>query len=124
MTDERTPQEIEEAKARMAKVRQVAIENRMLERQAKQDRLQVLEQREKDREAEAKWVGGSSNLGGLSATDCPHDCEKERCVITGRNLCGHPFKSGLQYIDKMNPEVNERYKQAQKMLAHKRVDAL
>lgn len=58
----------------------------------------------------------SHDLTGISASDCPYDCTAERCVISGLNICGHPFKSGLQGALAAQPDVAARYSKARKML--------
>jgi hypothetical protein len=54
---------------------------------------------------------------GLSSEECAVDCCLENCVISGKPYCAHPRKSGLQAIDKGNPEAMRRYNRARKSLA-------
>ena len=59
---------------------------------------------------------------GLTAEDCCADCCLEKCVITGKPLCGHPRKGGLQPPDMLIPETLSRYQRATKALAHAAID--
>ncbi len=59
---------------------------------------------------------------GLTRLDCCTACTLERCVITKTNVCGHPMKSGLQASFYTKPEIVSRYKHAQSVLAHQRID--
>jgi hypothetical protein len=61
-------------------------------------------------------------LGGLTASECPYDCNAERCVISGINFCGHPRKGGLQPAIQRDPDAMIRVNKARKMLAHQAVD--
>jgi hypothetical protein len=61
-------------------------------------------------------------LAGLSASDCPFDCNAEKCLISGMAICGHPGKGGLQSAMQNDPEAMARYNQARKILAHQKVD--
>jgi hypothetical protein len=42
------------------------------------------------------------------ADDCPVNCNVERRVITGGNICGHPWKGGIQASHKADPEIVKR----------------
>lgn len=55
-------------------------------------------------------------FAGLTRTECPIECSAERCLITGRALCGHPHKGGLQGTDVTNAKVMDRYKEARKLV--------
>ena len=61
-------------------------------------------------------------LAGLSASDCPFDCNAEKCLISCMAICGHPGKGGLQSAMQNDPEAMARYNQARKILAHQKVD--
>lgn len=55
---------------------------------------------------------------GLSPTECPFDCSRERCVISGANFCGHPNKGGgSQPRLQADPAAVKRYNRARKTLA-------
>lgn len=57
-------------------------------------------------------------FGGLNATECSYDCTAAKCVISGRNLCGHPNKGGgSQAAIQNNPEAMARYNAARRQLA-------
>jgi hypothetical protein len=64
----------------------------------------------------------NDEFGGLTAADCPYDCNANRCVISGMNVCGHPRKGGLQPAIQRDPEAMTRFNQARKVLAHQAVD--
>ncbi len=55
------------------------------------------------------------NLAGLTVKDCPKECGPDKCVISGKPICGHPRK-GSQ-IDMSDPAAIERLQKAQKKLA-------
>ena len=59
---------------------------------------------------------------GLTADACCADCCMEKCVITGKALCGHPRKGGLQPPDMLVPETMARYQRAVKALAHAAIE--
>ena len=62
-------------------------------------------------------VDPNDELGGISATECPFDCNNERCVISCLNVCSHPNKGGMQAIVMNDPEALKRYQRARKILA-------
>jgi hypothetical protein len=53
---------------------------------------------------------------GISLQECPIGCTLNRCVITGRNHCGHPRKGGLQGADNHDQEAVERFHRARKAI--------
>lgn len=61
-------------------------------------------------------------LGGLSGTECPYDCTREGCVISGIPFCGHPNKGGLPNAAQNDSDALRRYNQARKLLAHQALD--
>lgn len=63
-----------------------------------------------------------SEFAGITNEDCPVECTVKRCVITGKDYCGHPRKSGIQAVDKANPTVVDRYNRARKQLLHAELD--
>lgn len=67
-------------------------------------------------------VKADDKFGGLTATECPYDCNANSCVISGLNVCGHPRKGGLQPAVQRDPDAMERYNAARKILAHQAVD--
>ena len=62
-------------------------------------------------------VDPNDELGGLTATECPFDCNAEKCVISGRGVCSHPNKGGLQAVVMSDQEALKRYNRARKILA-------
>lgn len=61
-------------------------------------------------------------FAGLSASECPLECNAQGCVITGRPRCGHPRKGGLQGTEMHDFAVVERFAEASKRLAHAEID--
>jgi len=59
---------------------------------------------------------------GLTPADCCFKCSMDKCVITHRNICAHPFKGGLQPAMMSDPEVLARYERAKRYLAHRTLD--
>jgi hypothetical protein len=60
----------------------------------------------------------SEEIGGLNATECSYDCTAAKCVISGRNLCGHPNKGGgSQAAIQNDPAAMARYNAARRQLA-------
>lgn len=122
---ERTPEQIEAAKARMAAVR------------AKKGSKPKVSARKEIMDSGAvdvpkKWTEHKRSalipdeFAGLSAKDCCESCyasKGERCAITHRALCGHPLKGGLQQPDQMRPDTVERFARAKKILAHAKIEA-
>ena len=61
-------------------------------------------------------------LLGITSEDCCIDCNMDRCVISGKPYCAHPRKCGLAPVDKVNPEIMNRYNRARKVLIHADID--
>lgn len=61
-------------------------------------------------------------LGGLTATECPFDCTRDGCVISGIPFCGHPNKGGMPTAMQNDQDAVRRYNQARKALAHQALD--
>jgi hypothetical protein len=55
-------------------------------------------------------------FAGLTATDCPHACGADGCVITARPICGHPMKGGVQAPLMRFADVVARHERACKAL--------
>ncbi|HEY2229776.1 MAG TPA: hypothetical protein VGI22_18965 [Xanthobacteraceae bacterium] len=53
---------------------------------------------------------------GISARQCPTACTPERCVITGEDICSHPFKGGLQPHYMSDPGILDRRRLARKVI--------
>ena len=131
---ERTPEQIEAAKARMVAVRA---------KKGKAKRVYGLHETPsgmvgvvspkmaKDIERAAAKIEHKRSTAipnefeGMTAKDCCDSCyaaKGERCAITHRAICGHPMKGGLQQHDQMRSDTVERYNRAKKMLAHAKID--
>ncbi len=57
-----------------------------------------------------------SEFEGLSVKTCCADCNVDRCVITGINVCGHPLKGGIQAAQKNDHKVVSRFTRAKEFL--------
>lgn len=64
----------------------------------------------------------ADDLAGLTVTNCPTACNVDRCVISGRNVCAHPRKGGLQGSDMHNGAALERLNRAKKVLGKRLID--
>lgn len=139
---ERTPEQIEAAKARMAAVRAkrgskpksflkeghrnadpVQLSKKDLEDSGA---LDVPKKWAKPKEEHRRSASIPNEFEGISAKDCCDSCyasKGERCAITHRGLCGHPMKGGLQQPDQMRPDTVARYQRAKKILAHAKIEA-
>ena len=113
---ERTPEQIVEAKARMAAVRAKRGSKPKLIDEAKQ----IVGKQFAAEHKRSKSI--PDELEGITVNDCPDACRLDRCVISGANVCTHPLKSGIQSAFQMKPDVVERYARAKKILAHKKID--
>lgn len=63
----------------------------------------------------------SSEFEGITPSDCPMACRADRCVISGRGICAHPHKGGLQ-ANMQNPEAMRRYNGAKRALGKRKLD--
>jgi hypothetical protein len=61
-------------------------------------------------------------LDGISPTDCPYDCNAERCCIVNAPVCSHPNKGGLQAKFLSDPAILRRFNEARQALAQTRLD--
>jgi hypothetical protein len=64
----------------------------------------------------------SDTFEGLSANDCPFVCTAEKCCISTKGYCGHPFKGGLRYGDMNNREAIVNMQKAKRLLEHQKVE--
>lgn len=58
---------------------------------------------------------------GMTNTLCAGGCSEAGCIITG-DVCGHPYKSGLQPKHYMLKAVMDRYERAKDFLKHQAID--
>jgi len=63
-----------------------------------------------------------SEFSGLTPLDCCDGCSAERCIISGINVCSHPFKGALQARQMMQPEVLKRYRSAKRALGEAKLN--
>jgi hypothetical protein len=68
----------------------------------------------------AKPVNAPAEFAGLTEIECCASCNADRCIISGINVCGHPFKGGQ--IAPNDSAALARSIRAKKVLAHRRID--
>lgn len=70
-----------------------------------------------------KTVLAEGWLDGISAGSCPIACNEEKCLITGENVCGHPYKGGLQARYLQMKDVLGRFGNARSVIAHQEAES-
>ncbi len=60
----------------------------------------------------------ADEFAGMTATDCCAACNENRCVITGINACGHPYKASHPTL---GPQVQAKITRAKKRLRHQKI---
>lgn len=111
---ERTPEQIEAAKARMAAVR------------AKRGSKPKVVAARPAAPEHKRAASVPNEFEGMTAKDCCDSCYASNgacCAITHRPVCGHPLKGGLQQPDQMRADTVARYQRAKKILAHAKIEA-
>lgn len=63
----------------------------------------------------------SADFEGITPADCPAACTADRCVISGRGICSHPFKGGLQAM-LQNPDSLRRLSAAKRALGKRKLE--
>lgn len=58
---------------------------------------------------------------GLTPSDCPMACSPDRCVISGRGICAHPYKGGLQ-AGMQSPDAMRRLNEAKRVIGKRKLD--
>lgn len=58
---------------------------------------------------------------GISPSDCPDACTAECCVISGRGICSHPYKGGLQ-ANMQTPEALRRLSEAKRTIGKRKLE--
>jgi hypothetical protein len=67
-------------------------------------------------------------FAGMTALECLDGCKanlaagKPCCLLSEKNVCIHPMKSGITPELMGNPRVLARYMRAKKALAHQKID--
>ena len=64
-----------------------------------------------------------SDLSGISEGNCCNACNKDGCVISGKNYCAHPRKGGLHAPQMQDNEAMKRYRSAIAILERVAVEA-
>ena len=59
---------------------------------------------------------------GITKGDCCFDCDEKRCLITHSSHCGHPCKGGLQAAEQRDPATVKRYNTCRRIIAHQEVN--
>jgi len=108
----REPLTLEELATRLEKVE---VENRKLKKaRAKAPR--------RARPAAAPEPKDRAEFEGLYADMCCEECTQARCVITEKNYCGHPKKTGLQSVSLNDPVAVARFNRAKSFLKQQEGD--
>jgi hypothetical protein len=63
-----------------------------------------------------------AEFSGLTATTCCDGCNPDGCVISGVNVCAHPFKGGLQSAQLGEHETVKRFDRAKRVLAGQKIN--
>jgi hypothetical protein len=58
---------------------------------------------------------------GITPSDCPVACNADRCIISGRGICAHPYKGGLQAM-MQTPEAIRRLNEAKRVIGKRKLD--
>jgi hypothetical protein len=53
----------------------------------------------------------------ITKTECYLECHEGHCVITAKNICGHPLKGALQPTEMKDSAVKERRRLARLAIA-------
>ena len=63
------------------------------------------------------------NCEGITKDKCASGCSERGCIITetGSGICAHPCKGGLQYVDKLRPEILAVYSRACEIVGKKNI---
>lgn len=64
-------------------------------------------------------TAAAAEFDGLTATNCCADCSPQRCVLTGRPICGHPYKGTLAFADN---GIHARIGRARKAIQKQKID--
>jgi hypothetical protein len=58
---------------------------------------------------------------GISPANCPTACNATACVISGRGICAHPYKGGLQ-ASLQTPDAVRRLNEAKRVIGKRKLD--
>jgi hypothetical protein len=58
---------------------------------------------------------------GISPANCPTACSATACVISGRGICAHPYKGGLQ-ASLQTPDAVRRLNEAKRVIGKRKLD--
>lgn len=64
----------------------------------------------------AKPAIAPSEFAGLTQADCCDACNVRGCVLSGNDICMHPYKGGLHAPQLRNPEIVKRFNRAKAYL--------
>src|SRR5437879_2240730 len=70
----------------------------------------------------ASTTKAPAEFAGLTATTCCDACNPDGCVISGINVCAHPFKGGLQSAQLGQHETVKRFDRAKRVLAGQKIN--
>lgn len=60
-------------------------------------------------------------FAGISPANCPTACSATACVISGRSICAHPYKGGLQ-ASLQTPDAVRRLNEAKRVIGKRKLD--
>jgi hypothetical protein len=78
--------------------------------------------RKSPRRASFQKPSAKAEFAGLTATTCCNACNPDGCVISGINVCAHPFKGGLQSAQLGQHETVKRFDRAKRVLAGQKIN--
>lgn len=64
----------------------------------------------------------ASPFEGISANNCCDRCNEKGCVISGREYCAHPFKTGLQAAQMNDTAALKRLNKAKDKLKNQQIE--
>jgi hypothetical protein len=62
-----------------------------------------------------------ATFAGISPANCPAACNATACVISGRGICAHPYKGGLQ-ASLQTPDAVRRLNEAKRVIGKRKLD--
>lgn len=106
---ERTPEQLEKMRAGLAKARAIAAANRA--KRAAEPAAVAHTRRPTDPVAPP-----APEFEGITAATCCDACRIGHCVVSGDDICTHPYKGGLHAKHMIRPDIVQRFNRAKKTL--------
>lgn len=112
---ERTPEQLEKMRAGLAKARATAAANRA-KRTANPEygvgpAMAAVREQQKENKDKA-----APEFEGITAATCCDACRIGHCVVSGDDICTHPYKGGLHAKHMIRPDIVQRFNRAKKTL--------